>query len=171
MPSLVAFLPVRNAIMRTRVFLWNRFWGMSIDPRAKISLSAKMDRTYPKGMHVRGESYITFGVTLLAHDQTRMVFLDTIIEPNCFIGCNSIIMPGVTVGPNAIVAAGSVVTRDVPPNTIVAGNPAKVIKTDVDVGPFGMLRKKRPGRTTDSRPSQPVHQASCETCTEVKEPA
>jgi len=46
---------------------------------------------------------------------------------NCFIGVNAIIMPGVTIGPNAIVAAGAVVTKDVPPDVIVGGNPARII--------------------------------------------
>ena len=48
---------------------------------------------------------------------------------NVFIGCNSTILPGVKIGPNAVIAAGSVVTKDVAPNTVVAGNPAKVIET------------------------------------------
>lgn len=47
---------------------------------------------------------------------------------NAWIGANAIIMPGVTVGENAVVAGGAVVTKDVPANTVVGGNPAKVIK-------------------------------------------
>lgn len=50
------------------------------------------------------------------------------IEDDCWIAANSIILAGVTVGKGAIVAAGSVVTKDVPPFAIVAGNPAKVLK-------------------------------------------
>lgn len=46
---------------------------------------------------------------------------------NCFIGANALIMHNVKIGPNAIAAAGSVVTKDVPENSIVGGNPAKVI--------------------------------------------
>ncbi|MCI7349513.1 MAG: sugar O-acetyltransferase [Ruminococcus sp.] len=51
------------------------------------------------------------------------------IGRNVWIGSNSTILPGVTVGDNAVIGAGSVVTRDVPENMVVAGNPAKVIKS------------------------------------------
>ncbi|GAB3490415.1 sugar O-acetyltransferase [Spirosoma knui] len=52
-----------------------------------------------------------------------------VIRRNAWIGAGATILPGVTVGENAIVAAGAVVSRDVPPNTVVAGVPAKVVKT------------------------------------------
>lgn len=58
-----------------------------------------------------------------------------IIGTNCWIGSNVRICKGVTIGDNSIVAANSVVTKDVPPNCIVAGNPAKVVKTDIDKTP------------------------------------
>jgi acetyltransferase-like isoleucine patch superfamily enzyme len=50
------------------------------------------------------------------------------IKKNAWIGIAATILPGVTVGENSIVGAGSVVTKDVPDNSIVAGNPAKFIK-------------------------------------------
>ena len=50
------------------------------------------------------------------------------IGDNVWIGGNSIILPGVTIGSNSVVAAGSVVTKDVPEWTVVAGNPARVIR-------------------------------------------
>ncbi len=50
------------------------------------------------------------------------------IGRNAWIGVGAIILPGVTIGENAVVAAGAVVTKDVAPNVIVGGNPAKVIK-------------------------------------------
>ena len=52
-----------------------------------------------------------------------------VIGKNVFIGARSIVMKGVTIGDGAVVGAGSVVTKDVPANTIVAGNPARVVKT------------------------------------------
>jgi maltose O-acetyltransferase len=50
------------------------------------------------------------------------------IGNNVWIGGSCVILPGVNIGDNSIVAAGSVVTKDVPTNTIVAGNPAKILK-------------------------------------------
>ena len=52
----------------------------------------------------------------------------TVVRKGASIGSNSTILSKVTIGENAIVGAGSVVTRDVPPNTIVAGNPARLIR-------------------------------------------
>ena len=52
-----------------------------------------------------------------------------VIKQNAWIGAGATVLAGVTVGENAIVAAGSVVTKDVPANTIVAGVPAKIVKT------------------------------------------
>ncbi|MCW5296675.1 sugar O-acetyltransferase [Herbaspirillum lusitanum] len=51
------------------------------------------------------------------------------IEKNVWIGAGATIIGGVTVGENAVVGAGSVVTRDVPPDTLVGGNPARVIRS------------------------------------------
>ncbi len=51
------------------------------------------------------------------------------IQRGAWIGAGAIILPGVTVGSRSIIGAGSVVTRDVPPNTVVAGNPARPIRS------------------------------------------
>lgn len=51
-----------------------------------------------------------------------------VLKKNVWVGIGATILPGVTVGENSIVGAGSVVTKDVPDNTIVAGNPAKFFK-------------------------------------------
>jgi acetyltransferase-like isoleucine patch superfamily enzyme len=54
--------------------------------------------------------------------------IETIVEERASIGTGSTIMGGITIGRNAIVGAGSVVTKDVPANAVVAGNPARVLK-------------------------------------------
>lgn len=114
-----------------------RFWGMDIHPTAQISLSAEFDRTYPKGVHVGEKSYIAFQSRILTHDMTRGLYLHTRVGANCFIGGRSLIMPGIVIGDNSVVGAGSVVTRDVPPRCVVAGNPARVLREGIDVGAYG----------------------------------
>ena len=85
-----------------------------------------------------GNNCALSGCTLLGHDAVVQIVnrelglkLDSVgfidIRDNCFIGHGAIIMPNVRIGPNSVVAAGSVVTKDVPPNTIVGGAPAKAI--------------------------------------------
>ncbi|TDH69510.1 hypothetical protein CCR75_005048 [Bremia lactucae] len=53
------------------------------------------------------------------------------IEDDVWIGGNAVILPGMTIGYGAVIGAGSVVTKDVPPMSVYAGNPAKFIKTVV----------------------------------------
>jgi acetyltransferase-like isoleucine patch superfamily enzyme len=66
------------------------------------------------------------------HDWTHSAMAPIRICRGAWVGARSIILKGVTVGAGAVVAMGSVVTRDVPPRTIVAGNPAKIIR---EIGP------------------------------------
>lgn len=58
-----------------------------------------------------------------------------VIEDDVWIGTNCIVLKGVTIGRGAVVAAGAIVTRDVPPFTVVAGNPARVVKHIEPAGP------------------------------------
>lgn len=62
------------------------------------------------------------------YDRAVLTVKNVRIKKNAWIGAGATILPGVTVGENAIVGAGSVVTHDVEPNTVVAGNPARIIK-------------------------------------------
>ncbi|TLM83841.1 MAG: galactoside O-acetyltransferase, partial [Actinobacteria bacterium] len=52
-----------------------------------------------------------------------------VIEDNCWIGAGSVICPGVTIGTNSVIGAGSIVTRDIPANSVAVGNPCKVLRT------------------------------------------
>lgn len=128
---------LRHFINQLKYLYLVKIWKMDIHPTTRFSLSVKFDYVYPKGLHIGPKTYIAFGVSLLTHDMTRGLFADTYIGENCFIGAESIILPGVKIGNNSIVAAGSVVTRDVPPFTIVAGNPARVIKENIEVKAYG----------------------------------
>ena len=92
----------------------------SIAPGVKFLLAAehsyKSISTYP------------FKVTHLGYENEATGKGSITLKDDVWIGLNSIIMSGVTLGQGSIVAAGSVVTKDVPPYAIVGGNPAKVIK-------------------------------------------
>src|SRR5687767_8849902 len=61
--------------------------------------------------------------------QTELIIRQVVVEDGADIGVNAVLLPGVTVGHGAIVGAGAVVTRDVPPYAIVAGVPAKVMRS------------------------------------------
>ena len=83
---------------------------------------------------------VSFDVVFVTHDAATRVIRnlpngdpETVIYgpisvgKNCFIGCRSVILPNVTIGDNSIIGAGSLVNRDIPANTVAAGNPCKVI--------------------------------------------
>ena len=75
-------------------------------------------------------SIITSGHPLEPSQRRAFVVAKPIvIERNAWIAAGATIIGGVTVGENSVVAAGSVVTKDVPPNTLVGGNPARVIRS------------------------------------------
>ncbi|WP_404361463.1 acyltransferase [Methylotuvimicrobium sp. KM1] len=59
----------------------------------------------------------------------------------CMVGTNSIVLPGVTIGDHVVIGAGAVVTKDVEPNSIVVGNPAKIIKK-INAGAYGKIINK-----------------------------
>ena len=144
MPSLNAVLGLRMRLQWLKWTYYTRFWGMDIHATAKFSLKCHFDQTNPKGVHVGARSYVAFRAAVLSHDLTRGLAADTWIGEDCFIGAHSIILPGVRVGNGSIVGAGSVVTKDVPPRSAVAGNPARVIRSDIDVVAYGRLRETIP---------------------------
>ena len=83
-----------------------------------------------------GDNFISApGSIILAHDASLYLYSKeyrcekTIIGDNVFLGANAVVLPGVTIGNGAIIGAGSVVTKDVLPDSVYAGNPAKYICT------------------------------------------
>lgn len=62
-------------------------------------------------------------------DHRRLMYADPVtIEDNCWIGANTTICPGVTIGENSVIGAGSIVTKDIPANSVAVGNPCKVLR-------------------------------------------
>ena len=57
------------------------------------------------------------------------IALPIVIQDNVWLGGGVIVLPGVTIGHNAVVGAGAVVTRDIPPDVVVVGNPARIVRT------------------------------------------
>ncbi|WP_296099598.1 acyltransferase [uncultured Agrobacterium sp.] len=139
--GLNAFKPLRIAIVKVKWLYFTKIWGMDIHPTANFSLSAKLDRTNPKGVHIGAETYIAFDAAILTHDLSRGLYLDTRIGKRCFIGARSIILPGIEIGDECIIGSGSVVTKSVPPRSLVAGNPAKIIRSEIEIiSRFGRMR-------------------------------
>lgn len=128
---------LRNAIVGMRRWWLVHVWGMDIHPTAQLSMSAKLDRTFPIGVHVGARSYLAFESRILTHDRTRGLYVHTRIGANCFIGGRSLILPGVEIGDSCVIGAGSVVTKSVPPRSLVAGNPARILRSDIEVGEYG----------------------------------
>jgi maltose O-acetyltransferase len=107
--------------------------GLVLGKNVTIAASAYIDGGYPYLIRIGDNCSLASDVRLLAHDATTFKFTDghtrlgkIEIKDNCFIGEKAIILPGVTIGPNVLVAAGSVVNRDIPPNSCAAGVPARV---------------------------------------------
>ncbi len=132
-------LAVRNRLLEARIWYLRRWYGMDLHPACKISLKANLDTTNPSGIHIDEGTYVAFGAVILAHDMSRVITSDTYIGKNCFVGAHSIIMPGVRIGDQCIVGSGSVVTRDVPSNSIVGGNPARILKSDIRTTRWGII--------------------------------
>lgn len=135
--SLARLSWLRKILTRVRRGFHVSLMGMDIDPTVEMSLSAKPDMNFPKGVHIGKYSYIAFNARIMTHDRTRGLYLHTYVGENCFIGGESLILPGVKIGDNCVIGAGSVVTRDVPSRSIAAGNPARIIRSDIDVGHYG----------------------------------
>lgn len=130
---------LRRFALWMAIQFYRRVFGLDLADTVKFSMSAKFDLTNPKGVHVGECSYIAFGAVILTHDMTRGVRRHTRVGRNCFIGARSMLMPGVTIGDGSIVGAYALVNQDVPPGCMVAGNPARIVRRDIKVGPYGRL--------------------------------
>jgi len=137
-------LMIATIFRKSRIF-WLRARGYDVQYSTIIEGSALLDKLYPNGIHIGANTLIAGGAVILSHDHCKRVddnqpyLLDTYIGKNCFIAVNAIILPGVKIGDEVIVGAGSVVTKDVPPNSVVGGNPAKVLRTGIRMNSFAAI--------------------------------
>lgn len=135
-----------TCIQKWRMFCW-RSKGYDIHPSTTLERNLKMDKLNPKGIHIGKDCLIASGCTILSHDHCKRTgpnivdcwLTDTYIGDRCFLGMNCTILPGVSIGDECIVGTGAVVTKNVPANCIVAGNPAKIIRSDVKLGKRGII--------------------------------
>ncbi len=132
-------IAIRHVLLTAKVTYLRRVYGMNINPTVRISLKAILDKRNPKGIHIDEYSYVAFNAVILSHDMAGNKHANTCIGKYCFIGACSILLPGVKVGDHSVVAAGAVVSKDVPPHCIVAGNPAKVIRENITTIKYGQM--------------------------------
>jgi len=117
--------------------------GAKIGRRVKISSHTFIC----EGVEIEDNVFIGHGVTFINDKYPRATTeegelqteadwecVPTLVKKGASIGSNATILCGVTIGERAIVGAGSVVTHDVPPGAIVAGNPAKPLHQDITIG-------------------------------------
>ena len=113
--------------------VWRKL-GMQVGDGMAIYGNVKFGRAGADPMII-GRRCVLTGCTILAHDASVNSDLNvtmsphraTVIEDGCFIGIGAIVLMGCRIGQNSIVGAGAVVTQNVPPDSVVAGNPARKI--------------------------------------------
>ena len=139
-----------------QIFDFVNLYGCSIDDNSKIGTFVEIQKNASvgknckisshsficEGVHIEDNVFIGHNVTFINDKFPRSVNVDgemqtesdwkvveTFIKKGASVGSSSTILCGITVGENSIVGAGAVVTKDVPPNTVVAGVPARIIKS------------------------------------------
>ena len=116
-----------------------RAMGVAIGAHAYVGMDTWLDDQFPELIVIEDDVVISFRVTVVVHDDARRMdriepgqlegtVAPVVLKRGCYLGAGALLLPGVTVGERAVVAAGAVVTKDVPPGTVVAGVPARVIK-------------------------------------------
>ena len=125
----------RRSVIESYCCINNAVGDVTIGDYTRIGIHCTVIGPVCIGHHVNLAQGIT--VTALNHnfadtnrriDEQGISTKPVVIGDDVWIGANAVILPGVTIGRHVVVAAGAVVTKDVPENTIVAGVPAKVIK-------------------------------------------
>jgi acetyltransferase-like isoleucine patch superfamily enzyme len=141
-PPTVSVRPGARLVVGEGVYLFNNVGLYVIESGAVLEIG---DRTYlnrrteivARGRILIGaDCAIAWDVVIIDSDEHWREGVEMVqpvrIGDHVWIGARAIVLKGVTIGDGAIVAAGAVVTRDVPPHAIVAGNPARVIREGIE---------------------------------------
>ena len=138
-----------------RIFDYVNAYGCSIDTGTKVGTFVEIQKGASigknckisshsficEGVHIEDNCFIGHGV-MFTNDlfpratnpdgtqqtESDWTVVETFVKQGASIGSNATILAGITIGKNAMIGAGAVVTKDVPDNAVVAGNPAKIIK-------------------------------------------
>jgi putative colanic acid biosynthesis acetyltransferase WcaF len=107
-------------------------WNLTMHDRACLGDRANANTLGPIEIGARAtvaqEAYLSAGSHAFSQPGMPLVTAKIVIGEDAFVGARAFVLPGVTVGARSVVGACSVVTRDVPPDVIVAGNPCKVLR-------------------------------------------
>jgi acetyltransferase-like isoleucine patch superfamily enzyme len=155
-PSFQRIAPDVKLGKDVRIFAFTNLYGCEIGDEVKIGTFVEIQKGAKIGNRckISSHTFICEGVTLedevfIGHNvvftndlypratsdtgqlqtESDWTCIPTLVKRGSSIGSGAVLLCGITVGENAMIGAGSVVTKDVPPNTIVAGNPARVIKS------------------------------------------
>lgn len=131
---------LREALIACRRWWIRNVVGVRLGRRVSISFSAKLRPGRRNSIVIGSETLIAFKTLLYTTDFATGEVRPIRIGNRCFIGGGSIILPGVSIGDECIIGGGSVVFEDVPPRTIVGGNPSQVLRKEIEVGPMGRLK-------------------------------
>ena len=121
-----------------------RISGVKIGQNTMISMGAKID-THLGRIEIGDNCHITYGCVILGHDgaakqiyglddSSERVAGHVVIEDYVFIGVNSVVLCNVRIGHHSVIGAGSVVRDNIPPYSLAAGNPARVLRRIVSSG-------------------------------------
>jgi serine acetyltransferase len=140
---------------RVRLHRWR---GVQIGQNVWIGYDAVIETSRPDLVIIRDRATLQIRATIIAHFREQSS--GVVIEEDATIGPGAIVLPNVTIGRGAIVTAGSVVTKSVPPKTMVRGNPAEPIATvDIplrhDVSLKEFAKGLRPIRRESREPGPP----------------
>jgi acetyltransferase-like isoleucine patch superfamily enzyme len=140
-PPYRSFKIGKRSVVESYCCINNAVGDITIGDYTRIGIHCTVIGPVSIGAHVNLAQGITvsalnhnFADTKKRIDEQGITTKPIIIGDDVWIGANAVILPGVTIGKHCVVAAGAVVTKDVPDNTLVGGVPAKVIKrlkTDV----------------------------------------